>query len=263
MRIRARRSHSCAAAERRRNLAEEVERRLPQDAEKLAEFRRRLAAQERYLGLKEGRAMWQLSLSGVLRKAALAKGDRLVADGLLDSRDDIFYLLPAEIDGAGRPLAPNTGGTGGDRTGLRALVEARRAEHERWVGFSPPAKIGGEAAEAEAGLTEAEAGQVLKGTPASRGSYTGTARLLGSFEEYARLEPGDVLVCAMTTPAWTPLFPLAGAIVCDGGGMLSHTAVAAREYGIPAVVGVRNATRLIPDGARITVDGTAGTVTIG
>ncbi len=76
------------------------------------------------------------------------------------------------------------------------------------------------------------------------------------------LESGDVLVCVMTSPAWTPLFAVAGAIVTDTGGILSHPAIAAREYGIPAVVGAKRATAAIPDGALVTVDGTAGTVTI-
>jgi pyruvate,water dikinase len=111
-----------------------------------------------------------------------------------------------------------------------------------------------QAAAPEAGL--------LKGTGASRGIHTGIARVLASFDEYDRLAPGEVLVCATTTPAWTPLFAVAGAIVADGGGMLSHAGVAAREYGLPAVLGVRGATRTIPDGARVTVDGTAGTISI-
>jgi pyruvate,water dikinase len=102
----------------------------------------------------------------------------------------------------------------------------------------------------------------LKGTGASKGSVTATARVLASFDEYERLEEGEVLVCTTTTPAWTPLFAVAGGVVTDGGSLLSHSAIAAREYGIPAVVSARGATKLIPDGARVTVDGDAGIVRI-
>jgi pyruvate,water dikinase len=76
------------------------------------------------------------------------------------------------------------------------------------------------------------------------------------------LQPGEVLVCRATTPAWTPLFGVAGAVVTNAGGALSHTAIVAREFGIPAVLGTQNGTSFIPDGATVTVDGTAGVVTI-
>jgi pyruvate,water dikinase len=79
-------------------------------------------------------------------------------------------------------------------------------------------------------------------------------------EEFDRVQPGDVLVCRTTTPPWTMLFPLVGAIVTDSGGILSHCATVAREYGIPAVVGTRQATRLLEDGEKVIVDGGAGTV---
>jgi pyruvate,water dikinase len=103
------------------------------------------------------------------------------------------------------------------------------------------------------------AGTALRGSPASAGQATGRARVvldpLG-----ARLEPGDILVAPSTDPGWTPLFLTAGGLVMEMGGAMSHGAVVAREYGIPAVVGLAGATERIPDGATIVVDGTAGTV---
>ena len=101
----------------------------------------------------------------------------------------------------------------------------------------------------------------LRGLPASAGRATGTARVIRSPEEFHRLQPGDILVCPYTDPTWTPLFALAAAVVADTGGPLSHAAIVAREYGIPAVLGVGNATSL-PEGATLLVDGTGGTVTV-
>jgi pyruvate,water dikinase len=89
---------------------------------------------------------------------------------------------------------------------------------------------------------------------------TGTARVILSLEESERLQQGEILVCPATMPPWTPLFGIASAVVTDHGGVLSHTAIVAREYQIPAVVGTKSATALVKDGQTITVDGDAGTV---
>ena len=88
----------------------------------------------------------------------------------------------------------------------------------------------------------------------------GTARVIHSPAEFSRLEKGDILVCPFTDPTWTPLFAVAAGVVADVGGPLSHAAIVAREYGIPAVLGAGNATSQIKDGARILVDGTQGLV---
>jgi phosphoenolpyruvate synthase/pyruvate phosphate dikinase len=101
---------------------------------------------------------------------------------------------------------------------------------------------------------------VLAGIGASTGRVTATARVLGGPADFARLEPGEVLVASITTPAWTSLFARAGAVVTDIGGPLSHSSIVAREYGIPAVLGTAVATRRIADGQQITVDGDAGRV---
>ncbi|MDF1487166.1 PEP/pyruvate-binding domain-containing protein [Tessaracoccus caeni] len=100
------------------------------------------------------------------------------------------------------------------------------------------------------------------GTPGSHGTATGTTRVVLGPSSFHRITPGDVLVCPYTDPAWTPLFRVVSAIVTETGGALSHAAIVAREHGIPAVLGVVDATTQIPDGARVTVDGTAGTVTL-
>ena len=101
----------------------------------------------------------------------------------------------------------------------------------------------------------------LKGTPGSRGVVTGVARVARSLEEAQGLEPGEVLVAITTMPPWTPLFGIASAVVTETGGPLSHCAIVAREYGIPAVVGAAGATRAIKTGQEVTVDGGVGLVT--
>jgi pyruvate,water dikinase len=109
-------------------------------------------------------------------------------------------------------------------------------------------------------LAEPQRDGVIKGIGASAGIVRGTARLVRTLDEVDRLSRGEILVTYATAPPWTPLFAIAAAVVTDTGGMLSHCAVVAREYGIPAVVGSKTATQRIADGALITVDGTAGTV---
>jgi pyruvate,water dikinase len=160
--------------------------------------------------------------------------------------EDVLFLLPEEVEGqTGEP-------------GLASRAAERRSVWQQWAGKRPPTTIGGETSPI-AGPAANDAGN-LRGIGASRGQTTGWARILSDPAEGERLKPGDVLVCFMTSPAWTPLFGIASAVVTESGGLLSHSAIAAREYGIPCVVGVRGATERICDGALITVDGTAGTV---
>ena len=105
-------------------------------------------------------------------------------------------------------------------------------------------------------------GDKLKGVAASGGRVTGIACVLHGPEDFDQMQPGAILVAKMTTPAWTPLFAMAGGVVTDIGGPLSHGSIVAREYGIPAVLGTMAATRVIQSGQQITVDGDAGLVTL-
>ncbi|WP_324277250.1 PEP/pyruvate-binding domain-containing protein [Blastococcus brunescens] len=102
---------------------------------------------------------------------------------------------------------------------------------------------------------------LLTGIPGSTGTATGAARTVRGPDDFARVRPGDILVCPFTDPAWTPLLRLAGGVVTETGGALSHAAIVAREHGIPAVLGLAGALTSIPDGATVTVDGTTGAVT--
>ena len=112
--------------------------------------------------------------------------------------------------------------------------------------------------EASKGLVFDTAGEVLKGVSGSRGVAVGKACLIKGPEEFYKMKKGDILVCHLTDPEWTPLFSLAGAVVADTGSALSHAAIVAREYGIPAVLGVGYATARFKDGDQIMVDGDKG-----
>ena len=110
--------------------------------------------------------------------------------------------------------------------------------------------------------SETQTGRVIRGIGGSAGKVTGPARVLSGPADFDQMRPGDILVAQITTPAWTTLFAMAGGVVTDVGGPLSHSSIVAREYGIPAVLGTGVATRRITSGEQITVDGDAGTVTL-
>ncbi|MEV0646757.1 PEP/pyruvate-binding domain-containing protein [Phytomonospora sp. NPDC050363] len=105
------------------------------------------------------------------------------------------------------------------------------------------------------------AAAALRGAPGAHGVATGTARIVGGPGDFQRVQAGDIVICPYTDPAWTPLFTIAGGVVTEIGGTLSHAAIVAREYGIPAVLGITGAMTRVHDGARVTLDGTAGTLT--
>jgi pyruvate,water dikinase len=110
--------------------------------------------------------------------------------------------------------------------------------------------------------SEEQTGDLIKGIAGSMGTITAPARVLAGPQDFGQLQPGDVLVASITTPAWTSLFAMASGVVTDIGGPLSHSSIVAREYGIPAVLGTAVATRRIHNGQMIKVDGDAGTVTL-
>ncbi len=174
-------------------------------------------------------------------------GAELVSRGLLDTADDVFFLTLPDLR---RAIA------GED---LRTTVAQRREVYRREQGRRHiPRVLLSDGTDAETELPVATDGGI-RGTPASPGIARGIARVILS-PVGARLEPGEVLVAPSTDPGWTPLFLTAGALVMEMGGMMSHGAVVAREYGIPAVVGVPDATGRIATGEHVTVDGSAGTV---
>jgi pyruvate,water dikinase len=251
------------AREQRAAALAEAESRL--DPRTLEEFRALLAGAAAHVPVIEGRAYWQLRLAGAMRLPVMALGWRLAEAGAIDAPADVFHFSLAELHGhiEGSALPD-----------LRPLARERAGELERWGQLSPPVSLGLPVPPAvlasvpvlrsllgfrlRDGLPPAE----LLGSAASRGTARGVARVIRDIEDGDRLGPGEILVCPFTAPPWTPLFAIAAAVVTDAGGVLSHSAIAAREYGIPCVSGTGDATRRIPDGAIISVDGTNGTVRI-
>jgi phosphohistidine swiveling domain-containing protein len=200
-------------------------------------------------GLREQPKFQIMRIFAIGRAMIAPVGAALAERGLLDAPDDIFFLTLPE---ARRAVA------GAD---LRATVAERRATYRRELARRHvPRVLLSDGTDAETLLpSSAEGG--IRGTPASPGVARGVARVILS-PAGARLEPGEVLVAPSTDPGWTPLFLTASALVMEMGGMMSHGAVVAREYGIPAVVGVPDATGRIASGARVVVDGSAGTVAV-
>ena len=137
-------------------------------------------------------------------------------------------------------------------------IEWAIAEGQPWILQARPITVPLPALPAR---TAAQTGSVLTGSPGAHGVATGVARILRGPFDIARVRPGDIVICRFTDPAWTPVFQVAAAVVTETGGVLSHAAIVAREHGIPAVLGVPQVTTRLRDGARITVDGTEGTIT--
>jgi pyruvate,water dikinase len=207
-------------------------------------------------------------IHGYLRRLYLALADHLVERGALAEADDLFYLTRPEIHAL---LAGPQ-----NRETINETIDRRRADYlhhqdvrapkiiEQWPDGSlrllaRPHHQGAPGTVEGAEETEKEA-FTLHGVAASAGRITGFARVILDPLEAGHLQPGEILVAPSTNPAWAPLLLNAGGLITEVGGLLSHGAIVAREYGLPAVLNVRNATRTIRTGQRIAVDGCSGTV---
>jgi rifampicin phosphotransferase len=199
----------------------------------------------------------------VMRRMLLELGRRLVEAGAVEKRADVFWLRRDELDDMAASLD-----AGETRPGR--LAEAVEERKMLWRGqrrVTPPQLLPKDSwFMVFEGLmparSEEQTGDTIKGTAASGGQVTALARVLSGPEDFGQMQPGEVLVAAITTPAWTSLFAMAAAVVTDVGGPLSHSSIVAREYDIPAVLGTGVATRRIQSGQNIRVDGEAGTVTL-
>jgi phosphohistidine swiveling domain-containing protein len=179
-------------------------------------------------------------------------GRRWAAQGILDAEDDVFLLRWPAIRAVFDGEAPSGG--------LRDQIAAYRRLKTCYRNFEPPGVIG---VGASMGRLPVRPGQlVFEGIPCSSGQAEGIARVVETLEEARALQRGEILVARYTNPGWTPLFNLAEGIVIEEGGLLSHGAVVAREYGIPAVLRIEGATKIFMTGQRLRVDGSAGTVEI-
>ena len=263
-----------------------AEQRLLADLGDNEETRKKLETARHTFPVRESNETATVGLPvAVLRHLGLEAGRRLVRVGNLERPDDVFDLTIHEVTAAlrGAPDAPaDPALRAHTRREARLAADAdatcphsrtarrrHRAGPPSLTGF-PPAIVEGTRAMlwyadkvfgAPPPVTDAGAAtNEIRGTAVSPGQYEGTARVLLDESELERIEQGDVLVCPITSPVWSMVFPALGALVCDAGGPLSHPAIIAREFGIPAVVGTGVGTAVIPDGASVLVDGDRGTV---
>jgi phosphohistidine swiveling domain-containing protein len=250
-----------AATERREEVTQSVLGRLKRLRLRL--FRRFLASAQRYAPLRED-GLAEVGLSyPLLRQMLREVGGRLVAGGMIDSPDDIFWLRQDEVESAAARLD-----RGEALESAFAVVLQRKASWRAARRVAPPMMLpqlklfGVDIAKMKSGRARGKDGGAIKGVAASPGQVTAPASVVHGPDEFGHMKTGDVLVAALTTPAWTPLFARASAVVTDIGGPLSHGSIVAREYGIPAVLGTAIATERIQNGQVITVDGSNGTVTV-
>ncbi|MFG3554286.1 rifamycin-inactivating phosphotransferase [Micromonospora sp. NPDC047557] len=239
-----------AAQQKREELLERL-RALPDGDRKADETARMIDRVRTFIGYREYPKYAIISRYFVYKRALLPEAERLVRDGVLRDRDDIFYLTFSELRDVVRTHQVDD-----------HLIQRRR-DAFRWHRTLTPPRVLTSEGEAIAGAYRRDnvpAG-ALAGLGVSGGIVEGRARVLLDIAE-AELEPGDILVTSYTDPSWSPLFVAVHALVTEVGGLMTHGAVIAREYGLPAVVGVADATRLIRDGQRIRVHGTDGYVEI-
>jgi pyruvate,water dikinase len=189
---------------------------------------------------------------GIVRNELLASGKEFASAGLIEKPQDLFFLHFSELEALSRQESRDWKGLIAERRSIyerenrrkqipRVLVSDGRAFHE--------------------GLGSDDSGDVILGSPVSPGVAEGIVRVIFDPRQ-SQLAPGEILVCPGTDPAWTPLFMTAGGLITEVGGMMTHGSVVAREYGIPAVVGVHQATTRLKDGQRIRIDGTAGKIVV-
>ena len=224
---------------------------LPDGDDKARETKEMIDRVRTYIGYREYPKYGMISRYFVYKRALMAEADRLVQAQVLRDPEDIFYLTFAELRDVVR-----TGNAD------RQLIDRRRDAFQSYQALTPPRVLTseGEAVVGHYRGNDAPAG-ALVGLAVSSGTVEGRARVIVDLAQ-ADLEAGDILVTAFTDPSWSPVFVTISGLVTQVGGLMTHGAVIAREYGLPAVVGVVDATRLIPDGRRIRVHGTEGYIEI-
>ena len=258
---------------------EDVRQRVPED--RRAEFDDLLAEAKLTYRLRDERST-QLDCwcMGLVRRALLEAGRRLAAKGLLEEAEHVLELSPEELAGLLRGDGGPTGVECARRATERLSIRMEEAPLFLNIDGEPPqppldyfpphvARMFRavfcyvDHMDRDAPEPEKPVADVLSGLAASKGQYTGPARIVVKAEDFAKVQPGDVLVARATMPAYNVLLPIVKAIVTDKGGVLCHAAIVSREYGIPAVVGTREATLKLKDGDIVTVDGDAGVVRMG
>ncbi|OPX83145.1 MAG: Chondramide synthase cmdD [Pelotomaculum sp. PtaB.Bin013] len=224
---------------------------LPGGKGKAKKTKKMIRIMRNLIGYREYPKYTIIQRNYIYKQALLKEAGKLVQKGVIREKEDIYYLTFEELREAVKT----------NRVDYN-VIDKRKAEYKVYEKLTPPRLM---TSEGEVILGEYDTGNIpkgaLAGVPVSTGVIEGRARVVLNLED-AKIEEGDILVTKFTDPGWTPLFVSVKGLITEVGGMITHGAVIAREYGLPAVVGVENATKLIKDGQRIRVNGTEGYVEI-
>jgi rifampicin phosphotransferase len=238
---------------------------LPDGEQKAKETKRMIDLIRNFSGFREYPKYGMVHRYFVYKQALLKEAEQLVQVGVIHEKEDIYYLTFEELHEVVRTNKLDYPGCMVEQQAelaIRQIISKRKDEYKLYEKLTPPRVItsDGEIIVGEYKRENLPA-EAIVGLPVSSGVIEGRARVILNMED-ADLEDGDILVTSFTDPSWTPLFVSVKGLVTEVGGLMTHGAVIAREYGLPAVVGVENATKLIKDGQRIRVHGTEGFVEI-
>ncbi|HEX2627957.1 MAG TPA: PEP-utilizing enzyme, partial [Chitinophagaceae bacterium] len=224
---------------------------LPDGEQKVKEAKRMIDLVRNFAGYREYPKYFWISHYLFYKKALLKEAQQLVGKKIIHQKEDIYYLTFDELHEVVRTSSLDYN-----------IIHTRKEEYKLYEKLTPPRVLtsDGEALTGSYKRENTPEGAII-GLPVSAGLIEGRARVILNMED-ANLEEGDILVTAFTDPSWTPLFVSIKGLVTEVGGLMTHGAVIAREYGLPAVVSVENATKLIKDGQRIRVNGTDGYIEI-
>lgn len=238
---------------------------LPGGEQKAQETKRMIDLIRNFMGYREYPKYGMVNRYFIYKQALLKEAERLVQAGVIHDKEDIYYLTFEELHEVVRTNKLDNPGSMVEqqaKLATRQMISKRKDEYKVYEKLTPPRVITSDG-EIIAGEYKREniPAEAIVGLPVSSGTVEGRARVILNMED-ADLEEGDILVTAFTDPSWTPLFVSIKGLVTEVGGLMTHGAVIAREYGLPAVVGVESATKRIKDGQRIRVHGTEGYIEI-
>lgn len=238
------------AKEKEQEILKKLEK-LPLGRAKAKKAKKAISVLRNYAGYREFNKYTLIWYQWVVKQIIMKEAEGLIQKGLIKEREDIFYLKYEELK-----EVIKTNKLDYD------IIRKRKEDYEIYDKLTPPRVItsDGEVISSEYDISNIPKG-ALAGVAVSAGTIEGRARIILKIED-ANIEEGDILVTTFTDPSWTPVFVSIKGLVTEVGGMMTHGAVVAREYGLPAVVSVENATKIIKDGQRIRVNGTEGYVEI-
>ena len=249
--------NAASVAERDR-IAAEIREKIADDAETAGTFEAALGSAQLFLAGRERAKTNIVTIINEMRVALREYGRRLTERGVIDRLEKVFMVTDDELDRLRH--SPET---------IVPTIDERWETFQSLFGRVPVFVVNGRVPElsemgrrGQADVESGIVGTVLTGSAGSGGTATGRARVVLDAADPVGLEPGDILVAPQTDPSWVPLFVPAAGVIVNVGAMGSHAMIVSRELGVPCVVSVADATDIIPDGATVTIDGNAGTVTI-